>query len=49
MTLHLPELANDADSDQVGADGESSQTDGDDFDTFSNIDYQELEYKDCQY
>jgi RNA polymerase sigma-54 factor len=40
--LALPELANDADSDQVGADGESSQIDGEDFDTFSNIDYQEI-------
>jgi RNA polymerase sigma-54 factor len=39
--LALPELANEADSDQVGADGESSP-DNEDFDAFSNIDYQEV-------
>ncbi len=43
--LALPELANDADSDQVGADGESSP-DNEDFDAFSNIDYQNLDSKD---
>lgn len=36
------ELANGADSDPVGADGESSQTDADDFDAFSSNDYQEI-------
>ena len=41
----VPEQANAADSDQLGADGETSQIEGDDFDTFSNTDYQELEYK----
>ncbi len=40
----LPELANGADSDQIGADGEASP-DADDVD-FSNIDYQDLDYKD---
>jgi RNA polymerase sigma-54 factor len=40
--IALPELANGADADQMGADGESSQLDGDDFDTYSNVDYQEL-------
>ncbi len=44
--IALPELANDADNDQVGADGESSQMDGEDFDAFSNIDYQALDSKD---
>jgi RNA polymerase sigma-54 factor len=39
--IALPELANDADSAQVGADGESSP-DNEDFDAFSNIDYQEI-------
>lgn len=39
--LALPELANDADGDQVGADGESSP-ENEDFDVFSNIDYQEI-------
>jgi RNA polymerase sigma-54 factor len=39
--LALPELANDADSDQVGADGEASP-DNEDFDAFSNSDYQEV-------
>jgi RNA polymerase sigma-54 factor len=43
--LALPELANGADSDQIGADGESSP-DGDDVDAFSNIDYQDQDYKD---
>jgi RNA polymerase sigma-54 factor len=38
----LPEQTNTADSDQLGADGESSQIDGEDFDTFSNVDYQEI-------
>jgi RNA polymerase sigma-54 factor len=44
--IALPELANDADGDQIGADGESSPLDGDDFDTFSNLDYQTLDSKD---
>ena len=39
--LALPEQVNEADNDQVGADGESSP-DSDDFDAFSNIDYQEI-------
>ncbi len=36
-----PELTNGADAGQIGADGETS-ADNDDFDAFSNIDYQEL-------
>ena len=42
----LPDLPNDSDGDQLGADGESSQLDGDDFDAFSNLDYQALDAKD---
>jgi len=42
--IALPELANGADSDQIGADGEASPV-ADDVD-FSNIDYQDLDYKD---
>ena len=37
-----PEHTNGADADQIGADGEISQLDGDDFDAFSHLDYQEL-------
>ena len=40
--LAIPEQENSADSAQIGADGESSQIDSDDFDTFSNVDYQEI-------
>jgi RNA polymerase sigma-54 factor len=36
-----PEQSNGADAEQIGADGETS-ADNDDFDAFSNIDYQEL-------
>ena len=39
--IALPEHTNGADADQIGADGETS-TDNDDFDAFSNVDYQEL-------
>ncbi len=39
--IALPEQSNEADSDQLGADGESSESNTDDFDAFSNVDYQE--------
>ncbi len=44
--LAPPEQSNGADAEQIGADGESSQLDSDDFDTFSNLDYQALDSKD---
>ena len=44
--LVLPEQANDVDGEQIGADGESSSLDGDDFETSSNLDYQALDLKD---
>ncbi len=40
----LPAQTNNADSDQLGADGESSQINDEDFDTFSNVDYQEINH-----
>jgi RNA polymerase sigma-54 factor len=39
--IALPEQSNSADAEQIGADGETS-VDNDDFDAFSNLDYQEL-------
>lgn len=47
--IALPEqsnIADGADAEQIGADGESSPLDGDDFDAFSNLDYQALDSKD---
>ena len=44
--LAPPEQSNGADAEQIGADGESSQLDSDDFDTFSNLDYQAPDSKD---
>ena len=43
--IALPEHTNGADAEQMGADGESS-VDPDDFDTFSNLDYQAPDSKD---
>ncbi len=44
--IALPELPNGVDAEQIGADGEFSPLDGDDFDAFSHLDYQALDSKD---